>query len=425
MALAAVILAAGRSRRMQSDVPKVLHTVLGLTLVEHVVGAAREAGAERVVVVVSPDHEAAVAGALAHVPGVSLAVQAEPKGTGHALLAARPALADFAGTALVLMGDVPCVSVESLGALLAGHRGGSAAASLLSAVVDDPTGYGRVLRDDAGAPVRLAEEKDATAAERAVAEINAGIYALEMPRAFELLDGLTPSSETGELYLTQLVELARGAGAGVQAVAAARPDDVLGVNDRVQLAEVTARLRRRINLGHMRRGVTFVAPETTWVDARATLERDVRLEPFVVIQGPCRVAGGAVVGPFAHLRAATVGPEARVGNFVEVVRSEVGARARALHLSYVGDAALGDDVNVGAGTVFANWDGDRHHRTEVGAGCSLGANTTVVAPARLGARSRTGAGAVVVKDDVAPGATWVGVPARPATRSAEDSGGAR
>lgn len=410
---AAIVLAAGRSRRMRSDLPKVLHTVLGLPLVEYVVRAALGAGAERVVVVASPSHREQVADALAHYPTVTVVVQDEPKGTAHAILAARPALEGFRGTGLVLLGDAPAISGRSLATLLAAHRERNAALSVLSGKVSDPTGYGRVLRGVHGDLEAIIEEKDAPAEVREVREINSGVFALELPALWDVLDAVQPSAATGERYATDAIGLARAHQLRTHACAAAEEADILGVNDRVQLAAVTAVLRERINANHMRNGVTIVDPASTFVDVRAELDADVRIEPFSVIEGACKVGAGAVIGPFAHLREATLGERTRVGNFVEVVRSELGAGTRALHLSYVGDATLADEVNVGAGTIFANYDGARHQRSSVAAGVSLGANSVVIGPSALGAGARTGAGAVV-KGQVEPGQTVVGVPARPA-----------
>ncbi len=413
--VAAIVLAAGRSRRMNSDVPKVLHDVLGVPLVEHVVRAARAVGVSRVVLVVSPDHHDAVAAALAHHDDVELAVQSEPLGTAHAVLAARPALKGFSGTALILLGDAPCVSPTSLEALLAAHRERSAALSVLSGRVADPTGYGRVVRGPDGELAAIVEEKDGSPDVLAGDEINSGTFALELPDLWAILDRVEPSRATGERYVTDAVELVREAGRRAIAVPAARGGDVLGVNDRRQLALAGEVLRERILDAHMERGVTIVDPRSTFVDVRAEIEPDARIEPFVVISGPCRVARGARIGPFAHLRGDTaVGEGAAVGSFVEVVRTTLGPGAKALHLSYLGDGSVGADVNVGAGTVFANYDGALHHRTRVEEGASLGANTVLVAPAVVGAGARTGAGAVV-KGEVPAGATFVGVPARPLT----------
>lgn len=411
--IAAVVLAAGQSRRMNSDLPKVLHPVLGQPLLAYAVQAARRAGAGRIVVVVRPDHEGAVREALAGQDDVTTAIQAEARGTAHAVLAAREALGGFEGTLLVLLGDAPCVTARSLEALLREHRERGASLSVLTGEVPEPRGYGRIVRGPDGDLAAIVEEKDAPPHVREVREINSGVMALEAPAIWETLERVQPSRASGELYLTDAIELVRAAGRRVHAVRAAEPEEVLGVNDRVQLAQVTAVLRRRINEAHMLNGVTIVDPESTFIDARAELEPDVRVEPFTVIEGPCRLERGARVGPFARLRAAKLGAGAIVGNFVEVARTEVGRGSRALHLSFLGDGAVGADVNVGAGTIFANWDGARHHRTVVADGASLGAGTVVVAPAAIGAGARTGAGAVVVKGEVAAAATVVGVPARP------------
>lgn len=407
---------------MRSDVPKVLHSVLGLPLVVHVVRAARAAGAERVVLVVSPDHREAIAAALA-AEDVQLAVQSEPLGTAHAVLAAKPALEGFRGTGLVLLGDAPCVTPASLQALLAAHVERAAQLSVLSGEVHEPRGYGRVVRGPDGDLAAIVEEKDAPQETLQIREINSGSFALELPALWDVLERIEPSPHTGERYVTDAVQLVRSAGQRTIAVKAAEGTDVLGVNDRSQLAEVTAILRRRINHRHMLNGVTIVDPTTTFIDARARIEPDARIEPFSVIQGPCTIARDAVVGPFAHVRGgSSLGAGARVGNFVEVVRSEVGAESRALHLSFLGDCTLGDDVNVGAGTIFANWDGAQKHRSTVGDQASLGSNTVLVGPCQLGAKARTGAGAVVNKAEVPAGETWVGVPARSLSQS-NDGGG--
>jgi bifunctional UDP-N-acetylglucosamine pyrophosphorylase / glucosamine-1-phosphate N-acetyltransferase len=398
---------------MRSELPKVLHPVLGVPLVEHVVRAARQAGVERVVLVVSPDHQAPMEAALGHLK-VTLAVQAEPKGTAHAVLAAREALGDFNGTGIVLVGDAPCLRPQSLAQLVSEHRERAAAVSVLTGEVAEPRGYGRIVRGLDGDVAAIVEEKDGTATQRAIREINSGIFALELPRLFDVLAKVSPSAATGELYLTDVVELIRSAQGRVHAVCAAEAEEVQGVNDRVQLAQITAALRQRINLEHMRNGVTIVDPATTFIDARAVLEPDVRIEPFVVVEGACHIERGAVLGPFARVRGdSRVGENARVGNFVELARSSLGPEVCALHHTYVGDGVVGRGANLGAGTIFANWDGQEHHTSTVGEGVQVGASTVLVGPSSLGAGARTGAGAVVARSDVPAGETWVGVPARP------------
>lgn len=413
---AAIVLAAGRSRRMRSNLPKVLHPILGLPLVEYVVRMAIKVGAERVVVVASPEHRDQVAETLSHLPQVEVVIQDPPLGTAHAILAAKEALADFSGTGMVLLGDAPGISQRSLNALLKMHRERNAALSVLSGEVANPTGYGRVVRGVHGDVEAIIEEKDAPPEVREVREINSGTFALELPKIWEVLEGVQPSAATGERYATEAIGVARSRGLRTIACNVADEADILGVNDRKQLAAATAVLRERILERHMSAGVTIVDPSSTFIDVRATLEGDVRIEPFTVIEGPCHVGAGSVIGPFAHLRDSTLGEQVRVGNFVEVVRSEVGAKTRALHLSYLGDAELGQDVNVGAGTIFANYDGQAHQASRVADGASLGANTVVVGPSRIGSGAKTGAGAVV-KGEVSSEAVVVGVPARPlATR---------
>ena len=409
---AAIVLAAGRSRRMRSSLPKVLHPILGLPIVEYVVRTAIQVGAERVVVVASPEHRDQVAETLSHLPQVEVVIQDPPLGTAHAILAAKEALADFSGTGLVLLGDAPGISLRSLNALLTMHRERNAALSVLSGVVANPTGYGRVLRGVHGDVEAIIEEKDAPPEVREVCEINSGTFALELPKIWEVLEGVKPSAATGERYATEAIGVARSRGLRTIACNVADEADILGVNDRSQLAAATVVLRERILQRHMEAGVTIVDPASTFVDVRATLERDVRLEPFTVIEGACHIGEGSVIGPFAHLREATLGQEVRIGNFVEVVRSTVGAKSRALHLSYLGDAQVGQDVNIGAGTIFANYDGQAHQPSTVADRASLGANTVVVGPSQIGSGAKTGAGAVV-KGEVSPEAVVVGVPARP------------
>lgn len=412
--VASIVLAAGQSRRMKSDVPKVLHQALGQTLLGYAVQAARAAGATRIVAVVRPEHEAAAADALRPLGLMAFAHQTEAKGTAHAVLSGRAALGAFEGTLLVLLGDAPCVSPTALQALLREHAERRAALSVLTGDAPQPKGYGRIVRGPDGDLAAIVEEKDASDEVRKLTEINSGVMAFELPFMWSILEKITPSPKTGELYLTDAIELTRAAGKKTHAVKAAAVEDVLGVNDRAQLAQVTAILRRRINAAHMANGVTIVDPESTFIDARAELEQDVTIEPFTVIEGPCTLARGSRVGPFARLRASTLASKAVVGNFVEVVRSELGAGARALHLAYLGDARVGADANVGAGAITANFDGVAKHETAIEAGASIGSGTVLVAPARVAAGGRTGAGAVVTRGVTVPaGETWVGVPARP------------
>lgn len=434
--VAAIVLAAGKSKRMNSALPKVLHPVLGVPLIAYVLGAAVEAGIRTLVLVANPENKAQLEAAVAEwseetleAEGVrvEIAVQEMPKGTAHAVLAAKSKLAGFTGTVVVLCGDAPCVSPGSIEALLKEHRARNAELSVLSGEVADPRGYGRIIRGPDGDLASIVEEKDATPHHRAIREINSGILAFEMPRLWTVLERIQPSRETGEIYLTEAVTLAKVERHKSIAVHAAVPTDVLGVNDRAQLADATAVLRDRINLGHMKAGVTIVDPKSAFIDPRAKIGHDTTLLPWVVIEGPCEIGSGVRVGPFAHIRGGSrVGDGAAVGSYVEVVRSEMGEKARALHLTFLGDAKIGAGTNIGAGSVVANFDGVNRHPTTVGPGSFIGSGTVLVSPCTLGDGARTAAGAVVVHTTIPAGEVWAGVPAKKLESSAKtaERGGA-
>ncbi|MGZ6294356.1 MAG: bifunctional UDP-N-acetylglucosamine diphosphorylase/glucosamine-1-phosphate N-acetyltransferase GlmU [Candidatus Limnocylindrales bacterium] len=438
----AIVLAAGLGTRMRSRLPKVLHPLCGRPMLAYVLEAAREATAERPLVVVSP----AFAEPLRERFGdaAEFVLQAEPRGTGDALRAALEALPAAAEDVLVLSGDTPLLSAATIAALAAQHHRAGAAMTLAAILPEEPDGYGRVVRDPDGV-ARIVEEKDATPAELAIDEVNGGLYAFDARWLRGRLGDLRPSAATGEVYLTGLVELARADGRLVDAYEVDEAIELFGINDRVQLATAEADLRWRILEGHLLAGVTMVDPSTVYVDADVELAEDVVLEPNVVLRGQTRVGGGstigagsqlfdseigagcriwasilegaivedeATVGPFAHLRPGShIGRGAELGNFAEVKNSRLGPRTKQHHMSYLGDATVGEGVNVGAGTITANYDGRRKHRTTVGDGAFLGVDTMLVAPVEIGAGARTGAGAVVTHD-VPAGKLAVGVPAR-------------
>jgi bifunctional UDP-N-acetylglucosamine pyrophosphorylase / glucosamine-1-phosphate N-acetyltransferase len=442
MTAIALILAAGQGTRMRSRLPKVLHPVCGRPMLAYVVDAATSASGSAPWVVVSPAIEAAVREAVG--PLVCLAVQPKQQGTGDALgvgLAQLPAAAD---EVIVASGDAPLITAATLQRLGEARRKAGAAMALATMEPDDPTGYGRVVSDAEG-PLRIVEEKDATADERALGVVAGGAYAFEAAWLRGALERLKPSRATGELYLTGLVALARADRRGVAAVAVEDELELAGVNDRVQLATVEADLRWRILERHLLAGVTMQDPTTVYVDAQVELARDVVLEPNVILRGHtvvgegsvigagsqlidsrvgarCRVwasvleasevEDGASVGPFAHLRpGSSVGQGAEVGNFAELKATRLGPRSKQHHMSYLGDATVGEGVNIGAGTITANFDGRRKHRTSIGDGAFVGVDTMLVAPVSVGAAARTGAGAVVTRD-VPAGKLAVGVPAR-------------
>lgn len=411
---AAVLLAAGLGKRMKSPTPKVAFGICGWPMVRHVAEAVRAlGGVERTVVVVGHGRDA-VKAALDGVPGVSFAVQREQRGTGDAVKAALPALRGFEGTVLVLCGDVPLVRTETLAGLLRAHRARRAACTVLSARLPDGGAYGRILRGVGGEFLAIREARDATPAEREVAEINTGLYAFEAEPLRKALRRVTADNAQGEYYLTDVPAILLAEGHRVDAEPCGTPDEVLGVNTFSELAAAGDRMRRRILGDLMAAGVEVVDPATTWVDRAVRVGTGTRILPCTVIERDVEIGEHCEVGPFAHLRPGTVlRDRAEIGNFVETKKSVVGERTKAKHLTYLGDAVIGAGVNVGCGTITANYDGRRKHVTVVEDGVHIGSGTVLVAPVRVGRGATTGAGAIVTAGrDVAPGDVVVGVPAR-------------
>jgi bifunctional UDP-N-acetylglucosamine pyrophosphorylase / glucosamine-1-phosphate N-acetyltransferase len=427
---------------MKSAIPKVLHPVLGRPMIDYVLDAATGATDGRPVVVYS---QASDAVRITVEGRAETAFQDQPRGTGDALRAALEAVPDGVEEVLVLSGDVPLVQAGVLSTLLELRGLDHAAIALVSVDALDPTGLGRVVRNDGGTVERIVEEKDATDDERQISEVNAGLYAIDAAWLRRRIGDLRPSPATGELYLTDLVAFAREDG---RIVAALDTDDdgrLTGINDRAQLARAEWDMRVDLNDRWMRAGVTMLDPSTVYLDHAVTLAEDVVLEPNVVLRGAttvgerARIATGSqvfdstigedcvvwssviersvvadhvTIGPFSHLRPGTrVGPRSEIGNFAELKNSTLGEHVRQHHNSYLGDADVGADTNVGAGTITANYDGANKHRTTIGERVFLGVDTMVVAPVTLGDGSKTGAGAVVTRD-VPPGKLAVGVPAR-------------
>ncbi len=438
----AIVLAAGLGTRMKSRLPKVLHELCGRPMLGYVIDAARAATGEPPVVVYSPP-TAAIREAFAGT--AEFALQDEPRGTADAVLAGLAAVPDDAAELVVVYGDVPLLEADLLEALLAQHRASAAAVSFVGVVTLEPAGLGRIVRDDDGAVVRIVEVRDATEDELEIDEINAGIYAFDAAWLRGRIGDLSPSPATGELYVTELIALARADGRPVATVDVGDDGTLLGINDRSQLADATYRLRERINERHLLAGVTMLDPTTAYVDAGVTLATDVVLEPNVVLRGrtsvgegtrvgagsqlvdtvvgrDCRIWASVLegaevedaveIGPFAHLRpGSSIGRGAQLGNFAEVKNSRLEAGVKQHHVSYLGDARVGPRTNIGAGTITANYDGTRKHRTTIGEAAFLGVDTMLVAPVEIGDGARTGAGAVVTHD-VPPGKLAVGVPAR-------------
>jgi bifunctional UDP-N-acetylglucosamine pyrophosphorylase / glucosamine-1-phosphate N-acetyltransferase len=396
----AVVMAAGLGTRMKSATPKHLHPLLGRRLVDWVVQAARDAGVERVVVVTSPDAADAF-------PHEEVAVQQEPLGTGDAVRAARAALRDAGGDVLVLNGDVPALRGETVTALLETHRRENAAGTVVAFEPDDVRSYGRIVRTAEGRLARIVEAKDATPEELELREVNSGIYAFKAEKLWPLLDRLEPKNAQGELYVTDTLGLLVADGDPVAVHTAEPAWEVEGINTRVELAFVAGRLRERINERHMLDGVTIVDPDSTWIEAGVELAQDVTIHPYTVIRTGVRIETGAEIGPFAYVRpGTTLGADGKIGTFVEVKNAQVGARTKIPHLSYIGDAEIGEDSNIAAGNVTANFKhtpGLPKAKTTIGNNVRTGVDNTFNAPVSIGDDAWIAPGAVIT-DDVPPGA---------------------
>jgi bifunctional UDP-N-acetylglucosamine pyrophosphorylase / glucosamine-1-phosphate N-acetyltransferase len=397
--LAAVVMAAGLGTRMKSATPKHLHPLLGRRMVDWVVEVAREAGVTRVVVVASPDTADLY-------DGLEVAVQEQPLGTGDAVRAARAALDGSAATVLVLNGDVPALTTDTLHALIATHRDAGAAATVLSFEPADAGAYGRIVRDGDGRLARIVEARDASPAELALGEVNSGIYVFSGAKLWAVLERLQPKNAQGELYVTDTLGLLVGDGDPVAVHTAADPFEVEGINTRAELARVAEALRDRINEAHMLAGVTIVDPASTWIDAGVEIEPDVTIHPFSVLRGAIRISSGVEIGPFAYVRPGTVvGEGAKIGTFVEVKGSTIGARTKVPHLSYIGDAEIGEDTNIAAGNITANFPhepGEPKGKTRIGSNVRTGVDNTFDAPVEVGDDAWIAAGSVIT-DDVPPG----------------------
>jgi bifunctional UDP-N-acetylglucosamine pyrophosphorylase/glucosamine-1-phosphate N-acetyltransferase len=421
-------MAAGLGTRMRSALPKHFHTLLGRRMVDWVIAVGRALEPERLVVVTSPD-------ATGEFEGVDVAVQAEPRGTGDAVAAARDALETFEGDVLVLSGDTPLLTSELLAALVDAHRRAGADATLLSFEPERPFPYGRVLRDGSGAVLRVVEEGDATPEEREVRELNSSIYVFRSAPLWAALERLTPHNVQGELYLTDTIEHVLAAGGAVAAYRSPDPRAPEGVNTRADLAGAAAVLRDRINEAHMLAGVTIVDPQTTWIEPDVELEADAVVQPFTILRGRTRIAARAEIGPHVVIVDAAVGEDvpvgpfcyvrpgtvleagSKAGTFVEIKNSRVGAGAKVPHLSYIGDADIGEGSNIGAGNITANYphEPDRPKgRTSIGRNVRTGVHDSFVAPVSVGDDAWIAAGSVITED--VPPESLAGFPPRQETK---------
>jgi bifunctional UDP-N-acetylglucosamine pyrophosphorylase/glucosamine-1-phosphate N-acetyltransferase len=428
--IAAVILAAGQGTRMKSDLPKVLHRVAGKAMLAYVVEAALALQACPIIPVVGHGADE-VRDAMSN-QDLRFALQAEQLGTGHALLCAEEALNGFSGDLLLLCGDVPLLQKKTLQALIDHHRQHAACVTILTADMDNPAGYGRIIRGAEGVD-RIVEEKDATNSERQVREINTGIYLFRAPQVFSLLRDVDKCNAQGEYYLTDVVAAARQAGERVEALLIDDAEEAMGINDQVQLAESGGIMRQRINDAHQRAGVSLIDPAATYIDADVTIGAGTVIHPGVHLRGRtkvgsgCEIEPGAVVtdcsigdrvhikpgsvlsessvgndcaiGPMAHLRPGTVlAGSNKIGNFVETKKAVIGEKSQASHLTYIGDASLGKNVNVGCGTITCNYDGVNKHQTTIGDDVFVGSDVQFVAPVTIGRGSLIGAGSTITMD---------------------------
>ena len=435
-----VILAAGEGTRMKSATPKVLHTISGRSLVGHVLHAVTSLSPKQIRVVVGAGREEVEAHIAEIAPTAITVFQEKRGGTGHATQLALDGLKPK-GTLLVLAGDTPMLTGEALSQLLSHHHEGGFTASVLTAEHPNPTGYGRIVRADDESLLRIVEERDADDDQRDIYEVNSGVYAFDAAKLSAAIGKLSSNNSQGELYLTDIIEILRNEGGAIAAVMIEDFIEILGVNDRVQLAESAALLRDRINEDLMREGVSIIDPLNTWVDSTATVARDVTLMPGTAINGSTTIASGAVIGPRTTLVDCTVGAGARViesrcaesiigdgaqvgpytylrpgtkllsntkvGAYVEMKNATLGEGSKVPHLSYVGDAVIGEGSNIGAATIFVNYDGVEKHYTVVGDHVRIGSDSMLVAPVTIGDGAYTAAGSVIT-EDVPPGAIGVG-----------------
>jgi bifunctional UDP-N-acetylglucosamine pyrophosphorylase/glucosamine-1-phosphate N-acetyltransferase len=427
---AGIILAAGKGTRMKSDLPKALHEVAGLPMVRLIADAVRAAGVERPIVVVG--HRGDLVRASLGDAQFEFVEQADQKGTGHAAMMAMPLLAGFDGPVLVVPGDAPLITSETLARLVEDMGSQSAQAAMATFVTVEPQGYGRIVRGADGSVEAIVEDRDATPEQRKILEVNPAVYCFQAGALRETLPTLRNDNSQGEYYLTDVVSAIRQSGGKVYATVFDDPDEFMGVNDRWQLAEASRVMRLRLLRSHAVNGVTIVDPSSTYIGADVVIEPDVILQPMTTVSGKTRIAAGSMVGPnswvkdsvigancqvfmshvdqvvmedgsrcgpFSNLRPGTkLGPDVKIGNFVEIKNSQIGSSTAVSHLSYIGDATVGDSTNIGAGTITCNYDGFEKNRTEIGSRAFIGSNSTIIAPRSIGDGAIVAAGSVVTMD---------------------------
>ena len=423
-----IVLGAGVGSRIKSEVPKVLHEVMGKAMIEHAVAALEAVNAEKIVVVTG--HKAELV-ELCLGTRVMYARQAQQLGTAHAVKMAEDLLLDLEGITVITYGDVPLLTAETLEKLFTRHEQTGAGLTMLTAKTDDPTGYGRIVRNRTGDIERIVEQKDANSEQLKIKEINSGVACYDNKVLFQALQKVKPNNQQKEYYLTDVVEIMANMGHKIESLISDNFEETLGVNDRIQLAAASRNMQKRINEYHMKEGVSFVDPDRTYIEADVVIGTDVIIEPNVHLKGRTVIETGAfigtgshlehakigkdvhiqasyisnseiddftTVGPFAHIRAeAKIGPKSRIGNFVEVKKSVLGEGVKAGHLSYMGDAEIGERVNISCGVITANYDGKKKHKTTVGADAMIGSNVNLVAPVEIGSGAYIAAGSTVTK----------------------------
>jgi len=424
----AVILAAGKGVRMNSSLPKVLHKVAGKPMILHIIGAVKKAGINNITVVIGQGREA-VEQVLTAVD-VNLAIQEQQLGTGHALMQAEKYIEPH-DTMLVLAGDTPLLQAATIKNLIAYHQQAQADATILSAILDNPYGYGRIIRND-NASINIVEEKDANEKEKAIREINTGMYCFEADAVFAALKHISPNNAQGEYYLTDVLGILSDNNKKVEVYVCQDREDIYGINNRVQLSEAEAIMRRRKARELMETGVTIIDPQSTFIDSQVEIGRDTIILPFTLIEGHTVIGENCEIGPLTRINDATIGsnvviensrikaaiigdncsigpysylrPETvlhqnvKIGDFVEIKKSVIGEKSKVLHLSYVGDSQVGKEVNIGAGTITCNYDGTQKHQTILEDGVFIGSNTNLVAPVKIGKNAYTGAGSTITRD---------------------------
>ncbi len=428
--IASIVLAAGKGTRMKSSLPKVIHHVCGKPILAHVIQTACQAGVGRNIVVIG--HEAEMVRETIGNTRVEWVYQTEQLGTGHAVMQAESILAGFDGEILVLCGDTPLIKPETLTRLMDNHLSSGNAVTVLTAFMDNPAGYGRIVRDDAGQVLEIVEQKDASAGQLIIKEVNTGIYCFNARKLFNGLKKITPANNQGEYYLTDVLSVLRNDGEVVGAVRVQDPLETMGINNRVQLAEAEKILRQKKLQQLMIDGVTIIDPQNTYIDQDVNIGRDSVIYPGTIIEGNCCLGEKCQIGPFSRLKDVTAGdnvviqnsvalessignnvsvgpfafirPETslsdgvKVGDFVEIKKSVIGKGSKVPHLSYIGDAQIGEKVNIGAGTITCNYDGSKKWKTTIGDEAFIGSNTNLVAPVCIGSNTVIGAGSTITKD---------------------------